>query len=166
MQRRGFLLHPTSLRRTPILSPSPPFWPPKSGRQVAVTREIVCGDKRFTQVRSIPGLMGGSAYKGSVRYKWPGGLVLSRCALMEQGLLPAASCLAIPGRGRRPTSPRRQWPRSATWQQEVRIRLYGAQLYVAPRLHGVSVLVPVGAPCGSANATRSATASAPVAKSC
>ena len=78
----------------------------------------------------------------------------------------AACCLAIPGRGRRPTSPRGQWPRSATWQQEVRIRLYGAQLYVAPRLHGVAVLVPVGAPCGSANATRSATASAPVAKSC
>lgn len=51
----------------------------------------------------------------------------------------AACCLAIPGRGRRPTSPRRQWPRSATWQQEVRIRLYGAQLYVAPRLHGVTV---------------------------
>lgn len=67
---------------------------------MTVTREIVCGDKRFTQVGSIPGLMGGSAHKGSGRYKWPGGLVLSRCALMEQGLLPAAEQFLGAGVGR------------------------------------------------------------------
>ena len=35
----------TVLRLTRILSHSPPFWPPKSGRQAAGTHGIACDDK-------------------------------------------------------------------------------------------------------------------------
>ena len=64
----------TGLRRIRILSPSPAIWPHKSVRNKAVPREIACGDKLFPLSGTIPGLMGGSAYKGSPRYKRSAGL--------------------------------------------------------------------------------------------
>jgi hypothetical protein len=54
----------TGLRRILILSPCPAFWPPKSARQTADSREIACDDVKFPLAVAIPGLMGGSAYKG------------------------------------------------------------------------------------------------------
>ncbi len=71
---RGIQCRITGFRRTRIIPPSPQFWPPKSGRQVAGTCEIACDDKQFTQVGTIPGLIGGSAYKGSPCYKRSAGL--------------------------------------------------------------------------------------------
>jgi hypothetical protein len=68
----------TGLRRILILSPSPASWPHKSGRETAGTRENACVNKQFTQVGSIPGLIGGSAYKGLRCYKWPREPVVSR----------------------------------------------------------------------------------------
>jgi len=64
----------TGLRRIRILSPSPAFCPPKSVRKKALPREIACGDKLSPLAGTIPGLMGGSAYKGSPCYKRSAGL--------------------------------------------------------------------------------------------
>ena len=46
---------------------SPPFRPLKRGRQAAGTCEIACHDEQLTQVEVIPALVGGSAYKNSLR---------------------------------------------------------------------------------------------------
>ena len=68
LSRTGFVVlsvRLTGLRRILILSPSPAFWPPKSARQTADSREIACDDVKFPLAGIIPGLMDGSAYKGS-----------------------------------------------------------------------------------------------------
>jgi hypothetical protein len=47
------------------MSPSPPILPSKIGRQQASTCENACDEKQPTRVGRFPGLMGGSASKGS-----------------------------------------------------------------------------------------------------
>ena len=66
---------PNKFSADPHNTPPPTlFWPPKSGWQASGTSEIACDDKKFTQIGSIPGLMGGSAYKGSPCYTRSAGL--------------------------------------------------------------------------------------------
>jgi hypothetical protein len=62
------------LIRIRTLPPSSPFWPSRSGRQAAGSCEIACEKMRSKQVEAIPGCIGGSDYKRSLRYTKPAGL--------------------------------------------------------------------------------------------
>ena len=71
---QGLPVQLTSLRRIRILSLSTAFWSPKSERLTAGTCEIASDNKKFPLAGIIPGLMVGSAYKGSLSYRRSAGL--------------------------------------------------------------------------------------------